>query len=447
MEAIVRNAAKAVRLLMMESLGRNDRVLNRLAAEALAAAGRDVARTLMIEALTSDNIWYGVTQRKNASVDLRQTTATAFGKIGPVALPALTELLEDGDLQVRCRAAWALGEMGPAAETAIPALVEALRDKDGLVRCYVASALAKIGPAAVPILTELLRDKDEHLRRTVAEVVGNIGPEAETAVPALMELLSDEDVFVRQTAARALGNIGPGAKTAVSALTELLKHEARQEAETDVPFRTPLLGYTGIREDVAVVLGRIGRDAKSSVPTLTELLSDKEGSVRQAAALAIRNIGPVATAATPALTNSLRDENGAVRTLAAFALGRIGLDAAPAIPTLTELLSDKEESVRQAAAWALGEIGFSVHEDRNTAEAMGEDPGRPWQASRKRRTRLAPASTFHDHQMSLRLRGPPETMPGALAAMLFLLVYCLDFRQARTWSSMTTRHHRDRMVA
>jgi HEAT repeat protein len=304
---------------MMESLRRNDRVLNRLATEALAAAGRDVVHTLMIEALASDNIWHGVTQRKNASVESRQTTATAFGNIDPVALPALTELLADDDSQVRWRVAWALGEMGPAAETAIPALMKSLRDKDGLVRCYAASALAKIGPAALPILTELL------------------------------------------------------------------KNEVRQKAETDVPFRTQLLGYTGIREDVALALGRIGQDAKPAIPTLTELLSDKEVSVRQAAALAIRNIGPVATAATPALTKSLTDENEAVRTLAAFALGRIGLDAAPAIPTLTELLNDKEGSVRQAAAWALGEISFSVHEDQNTAEAMGKDPGRPWQASRKRK--------------------------------------------------------------
>jgi HEAT repeat protein len=46
------------------------------------------------------------------------------------------------------------------------------------VRWHVADTLGKIGPAAVPMLTEALRDADSSVRWHAADALGKIGPAA-----------------------------------------------------------------------------------------------------------------------------------------------------------------------------------------------------------------------------------------------------------------------------
>jgi HEAT repeat protein len=60
---------------------------------------------------------------------------------------------------VRCRAAKALGWIGPEAKAAVPALIDALDDTEGLVQFQAAVSLGLMGEAAgeaVPALTEAL---------------------------------------------------------------------------------------------------------------------------------------------------------------------------------------------------------------------------------------------------------------------------------------------------
>ena len=62
----------------------------------------------------------------------------ALGKIGPEAkdaVPALTELLNDKNENVRSAAAIALGGIGPAAKSAVPALTKLLKDGESVGRC------------------------------------------------------------------------------------------------------------------------------------------------------------------------------------------------------------------------------------------------------------------------------------------------------------------------
>ena len=63
---------------------------------------------------------------------------------------------------------------------AIGPLVEALADDDGGVRCAAAEALGNMGPAAreaVPVLEKLLRDKDPGIRQAAAEALKRIREE------------------------------------------------------------------------------------------------------------------------------------------------------------------------------------------------------------------------------------------------------------------------------
>ena len=146
----------------------------------------------------------------------------ALGSIGPNAIPAITELLQDQHTWVRVTAALVLADAGRAANTASASLPNCSRIRTGAFRDAAALALGKIGPEAkfaVPRLTELLID--ESVRETAAWALGEIGSAAKSATPALITLLKNE--WVRQTAASSLGHIGPAAKAAIPALTELLE--------------------------------------------------------------------------------------------------------------------------------------------------------------------------------------------------------------------------------
>src|SRR5262245_45525654 len=56
--------------------------------------------------------------------------------------------LSRSEAQARRSAAFALGQLGPAAAAAVPALVRALADSDPRVADAAAFALGQIGPAA-----------------------------------------------------------------------------------------------------------------------------------------------------------------------------------------------------------------------------------------------------------------------------------------------------------
>lgn len=97
---------------------------------------------------------------------------------------------KDKDPIMRAAAARALGQAGVEAKAAIPVLVELFKDDVDKVRWSAAEALAKIGPPAIPALTEMLdelrRNKDWSVQSAVTWALNNIGPET-TIAPALTE--------------------------------------------------------------------------------------------------------------------------------------------------------------------------------------------------------------------------------------------------------------------
>ncbi len=320
---------------------------------------------------------FWILQAKSNSTESRKAAATAFGNMGPPAIPALIELLKDKEHMVRWNAAQALvrGNMGPEAKTAIPILTKWLKDRDEDARRAAAWTLGNVGPeakAAIPDLTGLLKDKEPNVRCEAAWALGRMGPEARTAIPALIELLKDKEPNVRCEAAWALGRMGPEARTAIPALIELLKdkeqivrwHVAQAlgsmgpEAKAAIPDLTGLLKDNNkcVRWSAAQALGNMGPEAKAAIPDLTGLLKDKEPNVRRFAAIALGRMGPEAKATIPDLTDLLKDKENFVRQVAAIVLGNMGPEARTAIPALIELLKDKENFVRQAAAEALKKI-------------------------------------------------------------------------------------------
>lgn len=141
-----------------------------------------------------------------------QTHATyALSAIGGPAVPALVEALVSDNESIRANAAYALGDIGDAAQDAVPALTQALRDESTWVRRHATEALGLIGQPAqntVSALIDLLCDEHYWIRDNAARALARLGPAAEAAIPVLMDTLNDENRYVRFHATFALKQIG-----------------------------------------------------------------------------------------------------------------------------------------------------------------------------------------------------------------------------------------------
>ena len=192
------------------------------------------------------------------------------------AQPAVIRALSDEDPLVARNAARALGAMGGRASPSVPQLMKALAHRDPLVRLYVAEALASIGPdaaAATPDLAKALRDPYPGVRWAASEALAAVGPPAVSAVPDLMEALKDEFLYVRICAAGALGSIGSKTEALLAALQEAANDPAvRSEAEWALhqitgPSPVANAAYSALSgksqvQEAAVLLGQAGGAAR-----------------------------------------------------------------------------------------------------------------------------------------------------------------------------------------
>ena len=176
----------------------------------------------------------------------------------------------------RLRAADACGALGPMAEPAIPELVEASKSSANSYNATM-RALGQIGAPAVAPLIAALTNANSTVREAAGGALGFMGPQAQAAAPALVTSMRDEHAGVRLNAAFALGKIGVGSTEVVSALTSAL-------TGTDY----------GVRCNAIFSLGQLGKAAEAAVPALTKLLEDPDpyvdSSIRRGATNALRSI-------------------------------------------------------------------------------------------------------------------------------------------------------------
>jgi HEAT repeat protein len=197
--------------------------------------------------------------------------------------------LQDKNVPVRRKAAWALGMIGPFAKTAVPDLLKLLDDPDPGdlpkelgVRALTVQALGNIGPDAketLPLLQKIAQAENDSCRGLALEAITQIAPEKSLLQPCLRGL---KDAKVCAEAVKALGYLGPDAKEAVPALLEILKHPPVQDKAT----------LRQLRQNVVWTLRQIGPDAREAIPTLRELASAPDINLSNAAHLALRIIAP-----------------------------------------------------------------------------------------------------------------------------------------------------------
>jgi HEAT repeat protein len=196
--------------------------------------------------------------------------------------------LDRPDAEVRRRAIFALGAIGPDAAEAVPSLATILtEDPNREARHQAALALAKMAPAsaaAAPALAQALdRDNEPAVRMNAAIALFKLGALARPAVPVLLKALRRRGnrtnlatfpFTIQEMVALALGRATAGTTDGVAALTEALAG-ARTASKRLV---------------VARALGEIGEPARSAELGLRALLADDNAQVREAAEEALRKI-------------------------------------------------------------------------------------------------------------------------------------------------------------
>ncbi|MHC4355248.1 MAG: HEAT repeat domain-containing protein, partial [Planctomycetota bacterium] len=340
--------------------------------------GPDIAPTvpLLIQALKT----HDATHTAMAS-NVRSKAATALGKTGPdarPAIPALVIALGDEDERVRESAAKAISEIDPTDLRGVPALVEAMSDESGRVRSAAAQSLLKIGPVNREVVLAFIRVADDNWKSVTQasdEFFRLLGPQHGYAVPDLVEMLKIPNERSQRNAITALGRIGPAAAPAAPYILESMKNP-------------------NLEAICSGAIAKIGADPGVTVPGLIELLKDKHR--RSSAALALERIGPAAHRAIPALEDCVEQSNSttfprallaidsesrkAVETLvrisesayvpdqwseqpdAHYLLIKYGHDKAEHFKRLVAALENSNSRIRLSAAAYLGRLRAEAHE-------------------------------------------------------------------------------------
>jgi HEAT repeat protein len=152
---------------------------------------------------------------RHESVDVRDATCQALAtmkKDAEAAVPPLLKLLSR-DKDLRIRIVLTLGEIGPAAKAAVPDLTTLLKDKDVETRLSTAFVLWQITGEtkdALPVLEKGLALEGHD--KLAIRLLGEMEKAALTVLPTLVALYREEEEFTyRQLLAAAIKKIDPKA--------------------------------------------------------------------------------------------------------------------------------------------------------------------------------------------------------------------------------------------
>ncbi len=209
--------------------------------------------------------------------------------------------------------------MGPEAVEAVPAIIDLLDHENQQVREKAAYALSRIGPDVEEVVPALIAELVKEEYRFVSSFEDSLGNIGEASVMPLIELLPGSSNIVKGRALRALGGVGPDAIAAVGAITTELENPELE-----------------VRHDALFALTKIGYAEQDSAPVLIEILSRREP---ETCALAAKVLGYLVyeERIVDALIRALDYELPRAREYSARSLGNFGVYAVNALPKLRYL--------------------------------------------------------------------------------------------------------------
>ena len=256
--------------------------------DALASLGNSVpaALPLVIELLA------------NGKVEVRRKAARVLALAGVKAPDGISALFEaishDGDHKVRILLAKAL-QLPSTPEPALPAVLSAALD-DGFVPVRLEAArqarqTAPRGPKYLPLILKMLKDSEPPIRRLGLETLRRCGLRSTELMRKVAKAQRDSDPGVRCRAAEAL--IEAGALDRVS--TALLIEDLKKDEDT-----------ARCSEDVLSLAGLFDSNVVHSMTRL--VLEEKDPDIRSRAARVLMHLGPRAREAVPALLHAQKDD-------------------------------------------------------------------------------------------------------------------------------------------
>jgi HEAT repeat protein len=282
-----------------------------------------------------------LTLLKHKSLEVRYRAANALGKLGDFSklfLSGLLMLISDEKSFVRDEAVTALGKLGRLSE-----LLALIKDEDSNIRSSAASGLGSLGNRSEIVVSELLallKDESSSVRSSAASSLGGLGNRSEIVVSELLALLKDESSSVRSSAVSALVNLGNRSEIVVSEILMLLKDES-----------------SSVRSNALFVLGDLGDSLEIKASEVLALLKDESFIVRYSAVLSLGRLGNCSEIVASELLAMIKDESSDLRSIAAFTLGTMGERSETVILGLLTLLKDEASSVRANAVSALVLLG------------------------------------------------------------------------------------------
>ncbi len=284
---------------------------------------------------------------------LRGLAARTLAEIEPpvfIAVPALTELLQHQDAELRRAAAdsfalllhhelnaagdsvlgsrpAARSDLVLAASTVLPAVHRGLDDVRPEVRRRCLQTIGLACAALTRLMDEPLGPDDSRPLQAEYEELRPLLSALHDLGPILEHCLHNDDLETRILTHKALEDLGV-------ARSRWLHRCAARGQSSDEKLLAELL--------------------HGALPGLAQELTHPDVRVRRSALDVLEMSGPLATPALPALTQALRDPDRFVRWSAVRTVGKLGPSVArQSITDLTRLLNDPDEDLRKAAANAL----------------------------------------------------------------------------------------------
>lgn len=192
--ALGRLAGDEVATPLIDALDDDSSIVKRAAITALGEARSEKAIPVL-QAIMEDNAREG----------LHAVTINVLSIIGGEgSVPVIMKSLESPNVQVRRRAALALGEL--RAKAAVQSLIGLMNDSDESLRAVAASSLGLMGDQrAAAALIKALDDGAESVRVVAASSLGYLGESK--AIPALEKALKEGSKLLRKQAATALSKL------------------------------------------------------------------------------------------------------------------------------------------------------------------------------------------------------------------------------------------------
>jgi len=166
---------------------------------------------------------------------IRVLAAYSLWRIGNDAsgMLTLTDVVVTGSPENSCLAAYALGEIGPAASEALPLLEHIAANGNGLMKLHACEALWRIRHGddhALNGMISLLKSGDVHERWLATYMIRSTGSKRLDMIHELSTALDDSSTIVRISAGFALGSVGPEAEMAVPRLISIFENSEFEDA-------------------------------------------------------------------------------------------------------------------------------------------------------------------------------------------------------------------------